>query len=72
MLVRISRGLRTKARTIENLLSICSEDFAGHGMANVFSNANYMTKCLMKLQRIVRNHQACSKLATKYENAGGE
>jgi len=51
MLVGVSRGCRTKVGVVDNLLSVHSKDFVCHGMSNILSNANHMTKCLMRFRR---------------------
>jgi len=51
MLVGISRGCRTKVRAVDNLLNITGEDFLCHGMPNILSNANHMTKCHTRFRR---------------------
>ena len=51
MLVRISRGCRTKVGAVDNLLGINSEDLVSHGIPNIFSNTNHMTKCLTRFRR---------------------
>ena len=48
MLVRIIRGCRMEVGVVDNLLSVGSEDFVSHGMSHILSNANHVTKCLMR------------------------
>ena len=53
-LVRITRGCRMKVGMVDNLLSISGEDLISHGMPNIFSNTNHMTKCLTRFRREIR------------------
>ncbi len=51
MLFRICRGGRTKVKVVDNPLTFNSEDLVSHGMPNILSNANHMTKCLARFRR---------------------
>ena len=52
---------------VDNLLCINCEDLVSHGMPNIFSNTNHMTKCLTRVRGEVRIINLVVNLLPKME-----